>query len=37
MIRPRPWSTKLDVIGLGGSVNGDVIAQVIVVESFEEL
>ena len=35
MISPRQW--KLDVIGLGASVPGNVQAEVIVVSSYEEL
>lgn len=31
---PRPNPTKLDVIGLGGSVSGDVMAEVVVVEDY---
>lgn len=37
MTSPRPVPTKLDVIGLGGSVSGDVQAEVIVVENYEGL
>lgn len=34
---PRPSPSKLDVIGLGGSVSGDVKEEVIVVEDYDEL
>ena len=37
MYSPRPTPTKLDVIGLGGSVAGDVKADVVVVKDYEEL
>ncbi len=34
---PRPTPSKLDVIGLGGSVSGDVKAEVVVVQDYDEL
>ena len=37
MYSPRPTPTKLDVIGLGGSVAGDVKADVVVVEDYDDL
>ena len=37
MLSPRPNPTKLDVIGLGGSVSGDVQADVVVVENYDQL
>ena len=37
LLSPRPTSTKLSLTALGGSVSGDVQAQVIVVDTFDEL
>jgi carboxypeptidase Q len=37
LLSPRPTPSKLDVIGLGGSVSGDVEAEVIVVRNWDEL
>ena len=37
MYSPRPTPTKLDVIGLGNSVAGDVKADVVVVDNYTDL
>lgn len=37
LYEPRPTPTKIDVIGLGGSVKGDVKAEVVVVEDYDGL
>lgn len=35
MFDPRPVSTKLGVIGMGGSVSGNITAEVIVVKDYK--